>query len=83
MKYFTESGRKSLSKYAVQESHLHFKEAFEILGKNLGESEEEKKCLVDFLNEWAQVFYYRGDFKGLTELLLGVKELVESIERQI
>ena len=79
MKYFTESGRKSLSKYAVQESHLHFKEAFEILGKTLGESEEEKKCLVEFINEWAQVFYYRGDFKGLTELLLGVKELVQSM----
>ena len=80
MKYFTESGRKSLSKYAVEESHHHFQEAFEFLGKTLGESEEEKKCLVDFLNEWAQVFYYRGDFKGLTELLLGVKELVESID---
>jgi tetratricopeptide (TPR) repeat protein len=80
MKYFTESGRKSLSKYAVQESHLHFKEAFEILGKNLGESEEEKKFLVEFINEWAQVFYYRGDFKGLTELLLNVKALVQSMD---
>jgi class 3 adenylate cyclase/tetratricopeptide (TPR) repeat protein len=79
-KYFTESGRKSLKKYAVQESHLHFEEAFKILGNNLGESEEEKKCLVEFLNEWAQVFYYRGDFKGLIELLLGLKEIIESME---
>ena len=80
MKYFTESGRKSLSKYAVQESHLHFQEAFGFLGKTLGDSEEEKKCLVEFINEWAQVFYYRGDFKGLTELLMGVKESVESMD---
>jgi class 3 adenylate cyclase/tetratricopeptide (TPR) repeat protein len=80
IKYLTESGRKSLSKYAVQESHLQFKEAFEILSKNLGASEEEKKRLVKFINEWAQVFYYRGDFKGLTELLLKVQELVEAID---
>ena len=79
MKYFTESGRKSLSKYAVQESHLHFQEAFGFLGRTMGDSEEAKKCLVEFINEWAQVFYYRGDFKGLTELLMGVKESVESM----
>jgi hypothetical protein len=38
------------------------------------------KLLLDFLNEWAQVFYYRGDFKGLTELLLDHQELAESID---
>ena len=39
-----------------------------------------KKRLVDFLNEWAQVFHYRGDFRGFTELLLDHKELAESIQ---
>jgi class 3 adenylate cyclase/tetratricopeptide (TPR) repeat protein len=77
--YLIQSGRKSLGKYAVQESHHHYQEAFEILNKISGKSEEEKKRLVDFLNEWAQVFYYRGDFRGLTELLLDHKELAESI----
>jgi class 3 adenylate cyclase/tetratricopeptide (TPR) repeat protein len=75
--YLRESGRKSLRKYAVQESHHHYQEAYGILGKP--GSKEEKKRLVDFLNEWAQVFYYRGDFKGLTELLLDHKALAESI----
>jgi class 3 adenylate cyclase/tetratricopeptide (TPR) repeat protein len=78
--YLIESGRKSLGKYAVQESHHYYQEAFEILGKIPGKSEEEKKRLVDFLNEWAQVFYYRGDFKGFTKLLLDHKELAESIK---
>jgi class 3 adenylate cyclase/tetratricopeptide (TPR) repeat protein len=78
--YLIESGRKNLGKYAVQESHHYYQEAFEILGKIPGKSEEEKKRLVDFFNEWAQVFYYRGDFRGFTELLLDHKGLAESIE---
>ena len=68
--YLIESGRKSLQKYAVQESHHYYQKAFQILGKIRGKSEEEKKRLVDFLNEWAKVFYYRGDFRGFTRLLL-------------
>jgi tetratricopeptide (TPR) repeat protein len=78
--YLIESGRKSLGKYAVQESHHHYQEAFNILGKIPEKSAEERKRLVDFLNEWAQVFYYRGDFRGFTALLLDHKELAESIE---
>jgi class 3 adenylate cyclase/tetratricopeptide (TPR) repeat protein len=76
--YLIESGRKNLAKYAVQESHHYYKEGFKILEKTLGKTEAEKKRLVDFLNEWAQVFHYRGDFKGFTELLLGHLELAES-----
>jgi class 3 adenylate cyclase/tetratricopeptide (TPR) repeat protein len=78
--YLIKSGRKSLGKYAVQESHHYYQEAFEIIGKIPGKSAEEKQRLVDFLNEWAQVFYYRGDFRGFTELLLDHKELAESIK---
>jgi class 3 adenylate cyclase/tetratricopeptide (TPR) repeat protein len=80
MTYFTESGRKSLRKYAVQESHHHFQEAYEILGKNLGASEEDKQRLIEFINEWAQVFYYRGDFRGLTDLLLSVKAMIGNMK---
>ncbi|MGC2433981.1 MAG: AAA family ATPase, partial [Desulfobaccales bacterium] len=61
--YLIESGRKSLQKYAVQESHRYYQQAFQILGKIPGKSAEEKKRLVDLLNEWANVFQYRGDFK--------------------
>lgn len=80
LNYLIESGRKNLGKYAVQESHHYYQEAFQILGKTLGKTEAEKKRLVSFLNEWAQVFYYRGDFKGFTELLLNHLELAESTE---
>ncbi|MCL4503300.1 MAG: AAA family ATPase [Deltaproteobacteria bacterium] len=78
--YLIKAGRKSLEKYAVQESHHYYQEAFEILGKITGKSVKEKKRLVDLLNEWAEVFHYRVDFKGFTALLLNHLELAESIK---
>ena len=56
IKYLAESGRKSLKKYAVQESHLHFEEAFKILSKNLGDSEEEKSAWLIFLMSGPKYF---------------------------
>jgi len=77
--YLRESGRKSLQKYAVQESHKYYQRAFQILGKTLGASEAEKCLLIDFLNEWALVFYYRADFDGFTKLFLEHQTLAESL----
>ena len=48
--YLRKSGRKSLKKYAVQESHQYYHRAFEILDQTLGDSDEEKWLLIDFLN---------------------------------
>ena len=47
--------------------------------QTLGDSEEEKWLLIDFLNEWARVFYYRADFAGFTKLFLEHQELAESL----
>ena len=77
--YLRESGRKSLQKYAVQESHKYYQRAFQILQHTLGDSEEEKWLLIDFLNEWARVFYYRADFEGFTKLFLEHQTLAESL----
>ena len=77
--YLRESGRKSLQQYAVQESNQYYQRAFKILKQNLEGSEEEKRALIDFINEWAQVFYYRADFTGLTKLFLEHQEMAESL----
>ena len=45
----------------------------------MGDSEEEKWLLIDFLNEWARVFYYRADFAGLRRLFLEHQALAESL----
>ena len=80
--YLRKSGRKSLQKYAVQESHEYYQSAFQIMSKSLGDSEEEKWLLVDFLNEWAPVFYYRADFGGMRRLFLEYQALAESLSDQ-
>jgi class 3 adenylate cyclase/tetratricopeptide (TPR) repeat protein len=77
--YLRKSGRKSLMKYAVQESHEYYQMAFQILEQTLGDSEEEKWLLIDFLNEWARVFYYRADFAGLRGLFLEHQAIAESL----
>jgi class 3 adenylate cyclase/tetratricopeptide (TPR) repeat protein len=77
--YLRESGRKSLQKYAVQESHEYYQSAFQILVQTLGASEEEKWLLIEFLNEWARVFYYRADFKEFTRLFFEYQEMAESL----
>jgi class 3 adenylate cyclase/tetratricopeptide (TPR) repeat protein len=81
--YLRESGKKSLQKYAVQESHKYYQEAFQILKKTLGDSEAEKSQLIDFLNEWALVFYYRADFDGFTKLFLEHQTLAESLSNKV
>lgn len=77
--YLRESGRKSLQQYAVQESNQYYQRAFQILNQNLRGSEEEKRALIDFLNEWAQVLYYRADFAEFTKLFLEHQEMAESL----
>jgi tetratricopeptide (TPR) repeat protein len=58
---------------------VHCQRAFQILRQTLGDSEEEKWLRIDFLNEWANVFYYRADFAGFTKLFLEHQEMAESL----
>jgi class 3 adenylate cyclase/tetratricopeptide (TPR) repeat protein len=81
--YLRESGRKSLQKYAVQESHEYYQSAFQILKQTLGNSEEETCLLIEFLNEWAPVFYYRADFAGLRRLFLEHQAVAESLSDKV
>jgi class 3 adenylate cyclase/tetratricopeptide (TPR) repeat protein len=67
--YLVKSGEKSLARYALDESHQYFKEAFDLLSDKTDRTPEEEGLLIDLLLKWAYVFYYRGDFKGLTHLL--------------
>jgi class 3 adenylate cyclase/tetratricopeptide (TPR) repeat protein len=77
--YLMQSGEKSLKRYAVEESHQYFKEAFDILATKPERTEEEDGLLLDLLIKWAYVFYYRGDFRGLVDLLSAHQDLAESL----
>ncbi len=77
--YLMKSGEKSLGRYAVEESHQYFKEAFQILGNKTDRSEDEDSLLIALIVKWAYVYYYMGDFKGLTDLLGAHQSLAETI----
>jgi class 3 adenylate cyclase/tetratricopeptide (TPR) repeat protein len=78
--YLRKSGEKSVKRYAVEESHQYYKEAFELLDSKGEKTEEEKELLIELLIEWAYVFYYRGDFKGLGDMFSAKRTIAESLE---
>jgi predicted ATPase len=67
--YLIKSGEKSLRKYAVQESHQYYQQAYKLLTDKASKTKEEQEPLFDLLNKWSLVYYYRGDFKEQTDLL--------------
>jgi class 3 adenylate cyclase/tetratricopeptide (TPR) repeat protein len=78
--YLVKSGEKSLRRYAVEESHQYFKEAYDLLTDKPDRTKEEEETLIDLLNKWSVVFYYRGDFGELTDLLRAHAEVAESLD---
>jgi len=77
--YLMKSGEKSLKRYAVEESHQYYKEAFELLKNRPKKSYEDNKLLIDILINWAYVFFYRGDFNGLRNILTPYENIAFSI----
>jgi class 3 adenylate cyclase len=67
--YLVKSGEKGLRRYALEESQQYFKEAFDLLDRKTRKTAEEKALQIDVISQWAFVFYYRGDYKGLLSLL--------------
>ena len=78
--YLIKCGEKSLNRYSLDEAHLYFQEAFDILSNMKNRSREDDKLIIDLLSKWLFVYYYYGDFKGLTELLLSHQVLAESLD---
>ncbi|MGD8763921.1 MAG: adenylate/guanylate cyclase domain-containing protein, partial [Desulfobacteraceae bacterium] len=77
--YLRKSGEKSVKRYAVEESHQYYKEAFELLDSKTEKTKTEKELLIELLIEWAYVFYYRGDFKGMAEVFGANRAIAESL----
>ena len=75
VEYLLKSGEKCLKKYAVEESDRYFREAYDLLVEQPGKKQAEKELLVSLLIKWSFVFHYRGDFKGLRDLLTRHKAL--------
>jgi len=81
--YLMKSGDKSVGRYAVEEAHKYYQEAFNILSSKPDKSVEEKELLIDLLIRWALVFYHRGNFGDLDKLFSAHKELAETLDVSI
>jgi tetratricopeptide (TPR) repeat protein len=78
--YLIKCGEKSLNRYSLDEAHRYFQEAFDILSHKENRTREDDKLIIDLLSKWFLVYYYYGDWKGSTELLLSHKDLAESLD---
>jgi class 3 adenylate cyclase/tetratricopeptide (TPR) repeat protein len=78
--YLVKSGEKSLERFAVEESHKYFQEAYGLLTNKSDRSKEEQGILIDMLNKWGLVFYYRGAFAEQGDLLTVHEDLAASLE---
>jgi len=78
--YLIKSGEKSWKRYAVEESHQYFKQAFDLMAGKPGKKKEEECLFIDLLIKWAAVYNHRGDYRGLADLLSTHEELAESLD---
>ncbi len=78
--YLIRSGAKALRRCALDESDQYFKTAKSMLEQQQLATPETKKRLLDVVNQWAFVFYYRGLNRKLLELLEHQKTLVDGLK---
>jgi class 3 adenylate cyclase/tetratricopeptide (TPR) repeat protein/ABC-type dipeptide/oligopeptide/nickel transport system ATPase component len=76
--YLTKAGEKSFKRYALDESHSYFKEAFDLLSDKPDKTKEDEKRLIDLIIKWGHTHHYRADYMGLINLLKAHETLMES-----
>jgi tetratricopeptide (TPR) repeat protein len=76
--YLMKSGAKSLNRYAVDQSHQYYTEAFELLSAKPDRTASDDRLLIQLLLDWGFVFYYRSDWRGFEALLEENETLVQS-----
>ncbi len=78
--YLMQSGRKSLRRYAVEESHQFYKAAYDILVRLDSQLLVDRNLLIEILVYWFPVYYYRGRFESLEAIMNAHLDLAETIE---
>ena len=68
VRYLVKSGYKSYIHFSLEESNQYHLKAYEILIELGIENDDNRLLLVNLLNQWALVCYFRGDFKGIYNL---------------
>ena len=77
--YLSKSGEKSLRRFALEEAHNYYQEAFTLLDNQAKKSEAEDELMMEVILKWALVFNHRGDFKGLNDLLIPYEDTAQTL----
>lgn len=78
VEYLIKAGEKSQRQYALAESHSYYQQAYDLLRARTEKTAGDMSLMVDLLCRWAMVFYYRGDYTGLEEILARYREPAEA-----
>ena len=76
--YLTKAGEKSIRRYALDEAHLYFKEAYDLLLDKPERTAEDEKLLIDLIIKWGYAYHSRANYMGLFNLLKTHETLMES-----
>ena len=79
VEYLMNSAKKSFLRFAVEESHQYYKDAFEILSQKLTDKKYRDSQIIDLLNEWSLIFIWRGAPAELIDIFRAHEELAESL----
>jgi len=76
--YLIKSGEKSFKRYALDESHSYFEEAYDLLSDRREKTREAEELLIALIIKWGYAYFYRADYIGLLNLIKAHESLVES-----
>jgi len=79
VEYLMKAGEKSTSRYSLEEAHLYYQEAFNLLSSKHNRSVAEQELIIAILNDWSLVQTLRGHFGDLNDLLLQHKDVAASL----
>ena len=82
VEYLAKSGEKCLRRYSLEEAHQYFSDAYNCIVEIEPKNNEINEALINLLNSWAVVNYYRGEFKNFIELADRHAQLADSIANQ-
>ena len=81
--YLMKAGEKSLHRYAVDESHQYYREAFEVFTSKTDKSKDEMELLVDLLLDWAVVYLHRASLIELSNLFKSHEDIAISLNDKV
>jgi predicted ATPase len=80
VEYLMKAGEKSTNRYSLDEANLYYQEAFNLLKSKSDKSMSEQELLIEILNNWSLVQFFRGHFGDLHDLLFQYKDAAELIQ---